>query len=129
MAKQASFAADIQRPYVLFAMLDPYDFFVGAGIIALPILLFHLQHLLKRFDPKRRDTMLTLIGLGTILAVDLSGLLRGESARVWLFLQPLLVVPVAWELSGLSWPWKLSLFALQWWIVVCLKTKISFVNP
>jgi hypothetical protein len=129
MSNQAAFAADIKRPYALFAMLDPYDFFVGAGIITLPILLFHFQRLLKQFDAKRTDMVLTLIGLGTIFTVDLSGLLRGESARVWLFLQPLLVVPVAGDLSRLSWPWKVSIFALEWWIVVCLKTKISFVNP
>jgi hypothetical protein len=129
MSNQAAFAADIKRPYALFSMLDPFDFFLGAGIIALPVLLFHLQALLQRFDAKRTDMMLPLIGLGTILTVDLSGLLRGEAMRVWLFLQPLLVVPVAGELSRLSWPWKLSLFALQWWIVVCLKAKLSFVNP
>jgi hypothetical protein len=129
MSTQARFAADLKRPYAIFAMLDPYDFFLGAGIIALPILILHLQRLLERFDAKRTDTALTLIGLATILTVDLSGLLRGEVARVWLFLQPLVVVPVAGELSRLSWPWKLSIFALQWWIVVCLKTKISFVSP
>jgi len=129
MSTQARFAADMKRPYAIFAMLDPYDFFLGAGIIALPILALHLQRLLTRFDAKRMDTALTLIGLGTILTVDLSGLLRGEVARVWLFLQRLLVVPVAGEISGLSWPWKLSIFALQWWIVACLKATMSFVNP
>jgi hypothetical protein len=129
LSTQARFASDMKRPYAIFAMLDPYDFFLGAGIIALPILVLHLQRLLKRFDAKRTDTALTLLGLGTILTVDLSGLLRGEVARVWLFLQPLVVVPVAGELSRLSWPWKLSLFALQWWILVCLKAKMSFVNP
>jgi len=129
VSNQAIFAPGIKRSYALFAVIDPYDFFLGAGVIVLPILLFHLQRLLKQFDPTRTDMVLTLIGLGTILTVDLSGLLRGESARVWLFLQPLLVVPVAGELSRLSRPWKLSIFTLQWWIVVCLKTKISFVNP
>jgi len=129
LSTQARFAADMKRPYAIFALLDPYDFFLGAGIIALPILVLHLQRLLKRFDAKRTDTALTLIGLGTILTVDLSGLLRGEVARVWLFLQPLVVVPVAGELSRLSWPWRLSIFALQWWIVACLKAKMSFVSP
>jgi hypothetical protein len=47
-----------------------------------------------------------------------------------MFLQPLLVVPVAIELSRFSWRrWRLSIFAQQWWILTCLKAKMSFVNP
>jgi hypothetical protein len=72
---------------------------------------------------------LTLIGLATIATVDLSGLLRGETARVWLFLQPLMVVPVALELARLRWSWRLSIFALQWWILLCVKAKMSFIEP
>ena len=129
ISHQAVRAAHLNRPYGIYAALDPYDFFLGTGIIALPVLLFHLQRLLKHFDTKRTDTALTLIGLGTILTVDVSGLLRGEVARVWLFLQPLVAVPVALELSRLSWPWKLSIFTLQWWIVVCVKARMTFVVP
>jgi hypothetical protein len=61
--------------------------------------------------------------------VDVSGLLRGETARVWLFLQPLLIVPVAIEISRLRRPWRLAIFAMQWWIVVCIKAKMSFIEP
>jgi hypothetical protein len=129
ISNQATLAAHMNRPYVPFVVLDPYDFFMGAGIIALPILLLHLYRILRQLDAQRTDVALTLIGLGTILTVDLSGLLRGETARVWLFLQPLLVVPVALELSRLSRPWRLSLFTVQWLIVVCLKARMSFVSP
>lgn len=117
------------RPYFPFPLTDPYDFLLGAGIVVLPILLFHLQRLLRHWDAKRTDLALTLIGLATILTVDVSGLLRGETARVWLFLQPLLVVPAALELARFSWPWRLSIFALQWWIVACLRARMSFINP
>jgi hypothetical protein len=110
------------RPYYPVALLDPYDFFLGAGILVVPILWFHVR-------ANRNDRGLTLIGLATILTISLSGVLRGETARVWLFLQPLLVVPVAMELSRYSRPWRLSIFALQWWIVVCLKARMYFVNP
>jgi len=62
------------------------------------------------------------------VTVDLSGLLRAESARTWLFLQPLLNVPTALELSRANLPWRLSIFAIQWWIVVCLKAKMTFIG-
>jgi hypothetical protein len=61
--------------------------------------------------------------------VDLSGLLRGETARIWLFLQPLLVAPVAVELARVRWPWRLSILTLQWWILVLIKAKMSFIEP
>ena len=83
----------------------------------------------RRWDGRGTDRALTLIALATVLTLDLSGLLRGETARVWLFAQPLLVVPVAIELTQAPWRWKLSIFALQWWILACLKAKMTFLEP
>lgn len=117
------------RPYLPYPYWDPYDFFMAAGIIALPILVFHLQRLWRQRDLKRFDTALTLIGLATVLSIDVSGLLRGETARVWIFLQPLVIAPVAMELCRFRWGWRISMFTLQWWILVCLKAKMTFVNP
>jgi hypothetical protein len=76
-----------------------------------------------------RQTVLTVVALATILTVDVSGLLRGESTRVWLFLQPLVIVPVAIELARFPWNWRLAIFSLQWWILVCLRARMSFINP
>jgi hypothetical protein len=129
MANQAGIAANLNRRYGIFAVLDLYDLCLGAGIIAVPLLYFYLRGALKKFDWDRDGLALTLIGLATILTVDLSGLLRGETARVWLFLQPLLVVPVAIELSRYDRPWRISIFAMQWFIAVCIKAKMSFVEP
>jgi hypothetical protein len=119
---QTLLAQTVDRPYATFIVFDLYDFALGAGIMALPVLLFRLSNLPS-------DSTLTWIGVASILTVDVSGLLRGETARVWLFLQPLIVVPVSVELSRLPWPWRLSVFAVQWWIVVCLKAKMWFVAP
>jgi len=129
MASQASTSAALSRPYATLVLSDPYDFSLGAGIIAVPLMFLHLKGMLTQFKADRTDAALTLIGLATILTVDVSGLLRGETARVWLFLQPFLVVPVAIEISRFSWPWRLSIFAMQWWLVVCIKAKMSFVEP
>jgi len=56
-------------------------------------------------------------------------LLRGETARGWLFLQPLVAIPAALALSTIPWPWRFSIIAVQWWILVCMKTKMYFVSP
>ncbi len=128
MASQERFAAALHRAYAPFVVLDLYDFFLGAGVLAFAILLFHVRRQLRSGDARQTDLALTLIGLAVVLTVDLSGFLRGETARVWLFLQPLLVVPVALELARTPWRWKLAIFALQWWILACLKAKMTFLN-
>lgn len=111
----------------LYTLYDPYEFFLGAGILVLPLIIFQLWRSSQNFDPMQKAFALTVIGLATILTVDLSGLMRGEAARVWLFLQPLVIVPAALELSRFRWPWRLTIFGMQWVIVVCLKAKIFFL--
>jgi hypothetical protein len=117
------------RSYRISVFADLYDFALGAGIIAVPILCFHLGKIRDEFNADRERTALTLTGLATILTVDLSGLLRGETARTWLFLQPLLVMPVAVELARIRRPWRLSILTMQWWILVLIKAKMSFIEP
>lgn len=117
------------RPYKISVFTDLYDFVLGTGIIAVPILWFHLRKVRDQFQADREQMGLTLIGLATILTVDLSGLLRGETARIWMFLQPMLVVPVALELARLRWSWRLSILSLQWWLLVLIKAKMSFIEP
>lgn len=113
----------------LYTLYDPYEFFLGAGMLVLPLILFQLCRSSRNFDPMQKAFALTLIGLATILTVDLSGVMRGEAARVWLFLQPLVIVPAALELSHFRWRWRLTIFWMQWLIVVCLKAKIFFLAP
>jgi len=125
---QAHIAKILNRPYSVFVLLDPYDFLLGAGVLVLPLVVFYGCNRLRSSDVDRAGSALLWISLATIATVDLSGLLRAESARAWLFLQPLLVVPAALELSRANLSWRLSIFAIQWWIVVCLKAKMTFIG-
>lgn len=129
LALQRGNAQVLARPYHVFVWTDLYDFALGAGILAIPILAFRLAKLRDDFSTNPNGTVLMLIGLATVLTVDFSGLLRGEAARVWLFLQPLLVVPVAMELARVQWRWRISILAMQWWLLVLIKSKMSFIEP
>lgn len=129
LESQAAHARVLNRPYAAFVLMDLYDFALSAGVIAIPILVCHLRGMRERLRSNDAGTALTLIGLGTILTVDLSGLLRGEAARVWLFLQPLLMAPAGVELARFRWPWRVAILAVQWWILVCVKAKMAFLEP
>jgi hypothetical protein len=119
----------LNRPYQVFIFADLYDFALAAGIIAIPILWFYLRRLREEFKANPNGAALTLIGLATVLTVDLSGVLRGETARVWLFLQPLVIVPVAVQLARIRWTWRVAILTMQWWLLVLIKAKMSFIEP
>jgi hypothetical protein len=125
LESQAAHARVLNRSYAAFVLMDLYDFALSAGVIVVPILVYHLRGL----RAKDAGAALTLIGVGTILTVDLTGLLRGEAARVWLFLQPLLMAPAGVELARFRWPWRIAILAVQWWILVCVKAKMAFLEP
>ncbi len=69
-----------------------------------------------------------MIGLVVVGIVDLSGLLRAETARVWLFLQPLLLLPAGLTLARLPAGGREGLIGLQWIILVVIKAKMQFIN-
>jgi hypothetical protein len=127
VANQAAVTPYLNRPYGIFLLADPYDFFLGAGMLALPILLIALLRAAPGFG-RRRAAAMTVIGLATILTTDLSASLA-ETARVWLFLQPLVVVPMAIVLAATRRRWRLAILAMQWWILVCLKANMDFLRP
>jgi hypothetical protein len=126
---QAVFASQLGRQYSTSVLMDPADFFRGAGMLAAPILAIWLLRRARGSAAGRRTTAMTLLALATILSVDVSGVLRGETARVWLFLQPLVAVPVAVVLAATRWQWRLAILAMQWWILVCLKSRLDFIMP
>ena len=129
LAYQKIYANLLHRSYFSSALCDPYDFLLGAGMMALPLLLFYFCRAIRNFDGGKEEIALSLIGLATILTVDLTGVLRGETARVWLFLQPLLLVPAALELARFRGRWQTALFSMQWLILACLKAKMMFIRP
>lgn len=128
LSYQAVFSAWLNRSYAMSALFDPYDFLLGAGILALPLVIFLLYRVAKKFDLTQEETALTLIALATIATIDLSGVLRGEAARVWMFLQPLLIAPAAIELSRQPGRSLLAILSLQWLILASLKAKMSFIG-
>ena len=126
---QAQLAGSHGRPWLACVLFDPYDFALGAGIMAVPLALIFAYRTARSVGPLTRAEELSLIGFATIAVVDVSGLLRAETARVWLFLQPFLVIPAALVLARWKPTDRAAFFALQWLIVVVLKAKMAFVIP
>jgi hypothetical protein len=97
----------LDRPYgrwVIFNMVDFLPFAGLALVLALPLSLVPMLR-------QREEAWLPAVLL-TVLALDLSGMTRGEVSRLWLFLMPSLVLAASaslsrWEETQLSslHPW------------------------
>ncbi len=129
IATQAELAALVHRPWLACVLLDPWDFVVGTGIAfaLLPALYF----LGARSDAMASEDAVALawLGLATVLLVDVSGLLRAETARVWLFLQPFMLVPAGLALARFDARARAALFAVHWFVLVAMVSRLSFIDP
>lgn len=86
---------DIERDYATWLILHPYDLLMFTGwpiaILAVISLVYGISrlrsnHLLNRVE------ILALSTAITIIILDLTGITRGESARIWLFFTPFLLL-------------------------------------
>lgn len=117
------------RPYGFYVFYNFYEFFLGSGIIQVPLLITFVAETIRTVRKGERSTTLAYIGFGTIVLIDLIGLLRSETTRLWLFLQPLILIPVGFQLVRLSPPARLIIFLLLWLNVVVIKSNMWFLRP
>ena len=116
------------RPYHYTVFWDVYDFFLASGWLALGVLAAFLIR--WKSDPRASSFRLPAFaaaGLLGVLAVDLTGLLRGETARVWLFLQPLVIPLVGVELGAWRGPWRYYAWAVMLLILAVMRSRLSFI--
>lgn len=92
---------DHSRPHTLATpWIDLYDFALGLGYVPLILFFFLLSAVRVRFRKREPDSaLLTGAALITLAAVSTARWLDYETARVWLFFQPLVIAPAALALA------------------------------
>ncbi len=63
-----------------------------------------------------------------IVIVGVLGLIPAETARVWIFLMPLLMFPVGEELARWSTKAKVTVFACLWLILAAIHQNLVFIG-
>jgi hypothetical protein len=116
------------RPYHLTIFWDLYDFFLAAGWVPLGILIMGLGRWRRCWAtlPASLRMFLPAALLG-LLSVDVSGALRAETARVWMFLQPLVIPLVGVELRNWSPRWQATTFGVWLLILAVIRSRMDFV--
>jgi len=101
---------------------DLTDFALGTGWISIVLVVFYFLNVRDR-----RHWPMVLLCLLQPVAVALAGVLQAETARVWIFMFPLLMVPVGLELGRWSHKSVLGALACLWLITAVLSQNMIFV--
>jgi hypothetical protein len=96
---QDQLAAVLNRPYPDTAVFDLWDFAMGVGWISAVAFLGALPRRSEVADPLRAFTWITLL---QILIIAVGAFLPAETARLWIFLFPLVAVAVGREIADWS---------------------------
>lgn len=96
---QRQLLGEIPRPYPATAFYDVTDFALGMGWIPFGLAGLGTCRWVRVRPLKDLPTALALLAWLQILVVTALALLPGETARVWLFMFPLLLIPAAGALD------------------------------
>jgi hypothetical protein len=130
MALQDQFLHLIRRPYPGSVPWDVYDFSLGSGWIPVVLLALAAGRITNKWRSLPESLRVFVpSALGCLLIVAASGLLPGEAARLWLFLQPFVVVLAGIELAGWSKGWRLTACGLSLVILAVIRARLVFFSP
>jgi len=114
------------RPFPGHIPWDVYDFAMGSGwlsfVIAAGLLLRPIRELPL---PSRRLIGLAVLQIATVVA---TALLPGETARLWLLLYPMLMVPIGFELAHWPTSYRMSAYAALWLATTAIAQNMIFLN-
>jgi len=118
----------IVRPGGWYIAFDYYDFILASGVAPLGLSLSYISCNLRHMEFTKRQLQMTTCSLLTILVVGLTHLLPGETARVWLFLQPLLLVPAGLSLSSFKSIRAGAVITFVIILLVTMKSRLLFIT-
>jgi hypothetical protein len=102
---------------------DLYDFDLGAGWIAYLIVGLFFLSAKTQARPWRN---IAILCVAQFLLVGLLGLIQCETARVWIFMLPMLMLPLGLELASWNFAWRTTTYAALLVITVAAWQSMTF---
>jgi hypothetical protein len=125
LSDQSRYLRELARRYPRTVPWDVFDFGLGTGWISFLLTGLAFSRALRQ-EPPGRDLYLILAVVIQIAAVAVTGLLQTETARVWLFMAPLLMIPVGLELKQWRIHHLLTLYGCLWLILTAVHQNMDF---
>ncbi|GAA1365676.1 hypothetical protein [Catellatospora chokoriensis] len=129
LADATDFNERAHRPYDVWVVRNLGDFALCAGIAAIVLIGYAAWDAVRR-GAARPIAALTLSGLAVLAFLDLVGINRGETTRLWIFLAVFLMIPVAWACARSPRVWPFAVVAAALMLQVATTTPmIAFIRP
>jgi hypothetical protein len=105
---------------------DLYDFALGSGWISYVLVVFYFMSAAK--NKRSAEFWIALLCIAQFVVIALIGLLQTEASRVWLFMYPMLMLPVGLELA--KWrPWqRLAVYAALLPLTAAMCQSMQFIG-
>ncbi|MBV1851216.1 glycosyltransferase family 39 protein [Catellatospora tritici] len=99
------FNGDGHRPYGVWVVRNLWDFAIAAGLPTVLLVAAGVVDAVRR-GPWRAGAVLAASAAVTLVVLDLLGVNRGETVRLWIFLAVLWQIPAAWLCARTArlWP-------------------------
>lgn len=97
------FHLELERPYWFWVWFHVWDWAVWGGLAVCIAALSQVLPLWRNRTNAPDTTALALTSILTLLTLTISGITRGESGRIWLFLVPCVLVLLA---TAENWRWR-----------------------
>lgn len=118
----------LARPFPLHMIHDVFYFAMGSGWISYLLVFFSLIRI-GDYIPKHDASFgFAFLALLQIIIVALAALLPGESARLWMLLLPLLMVPVGLELRHWSFVPRMGVYLALWFTTAVIGQNLIWNN-
>jgi hypothetical protein len=127
LSNQSVALSVLKRPYPRSVPWDLYDFALGTGWLGFLLASFRVGRQLGG-ERGGRELCLSLLAVGQILGLAASGLMQTETSRVWLFMTPLLAIPVGAELRRWKFTHQLTTYFCLWLILAAVHQNMVFLN-
>ena len=105
---------------------DLYSFAMGVGWIGILAAIYYFLSAPSRTEG-RGQFWFSLLCVGQLLIVALTGLFPGETIRLWIFMLPLLMAPIGLELSRWGRGAKITVYAALLVITIVLCQSMVFI--
>jgi hypothetical protein len=127
LRNQAVLLQDIERPYPATILFDLTDFAMGAGWTGAILALLCFVRRGGSGGDGRFARRAAALCIAQLALVAVTALLPGETARVWIFLLPALMVPVGLELARWTPRARLLAYGATWLVTAAILQNMRFL--
>lgn len=127
LANQARLLEVVQRPYPATILFDLWDFALGVGWLPVGLAAATLASRMRRGWTSDRTTWAVVLVALQLAIVAVTALLPGETARVWIFMMPLMAFAAGLELAEWRLAERMVVYASMWLLLAVICQNMTFI--